>query len=120
MKPLSLLSAVLLVPAGVLVTGCQVHPDMQRCVDSRSIVVPQSDCVRPSVPVHVRGSIFAQSAYHPYYGGYGNFEVGSKAWGGSDRPLAGHVYRSDESATPREPVILDREPQPYVSRGPGR
>jgi hypothetical protein len=75
-------------------------PEMTRCVDYQDHVVSNAFCQVAPQSIRVPGSMYPLARYRRYYGGFGSFDPGSTAWGGSDRPLAGHLYRAaagDES-----------------------
>ena len=69
-----------------LVTGCR-SPEMQRCVDGNNHVADPSLCTS-GAPGRSGGG----SGYHFYYGGSGNYRLGSAVEGGSTQPEAGHSY----------------------------
>jgi hypothetical protein len=68
-------------------------PEMARCVDYQDRVVSKAFCQVPAQSVRIPGSIHQIARYRRYYGGFGSFDPGSTAWGGSDQPIAGHLYR---------------------------
>ena len=62
----------------------------------------------------VHGSLHPERMYRMYYGGFGSYEAGSRAWGGSDYALRGHQYQSVESIESPS-AELESSPQPYVA-----
>ncbi len=114
-----LFAAALLVPIAYSLTlGRESEPEMKRCVDASDHVVSDSFCAQPLQTVAVRGSLNAAPAYRAYYGGYGSYQTGSHAWGGSDRPLMGHVYQTGpDSLAPddAQAAAINNSYQPYVA-----
>ena len=103
---------LLAIPAGLAATGCNVNPEMTRCVDYQDQVVADGLCAQPQRTTRVRGSSNAVPMYRRYYGGFGSYDFGSTAWGGSDRPLDGHVY--ENRARPAISAAQENGYQPYV------
>jgi hypothetical protein len=104
--------------AGAYVASSQspANAEMSRCVDYTDHVVASSLCSVNPRPMLVRGTLHPQPMYRNYYGGFGSYEVGSRAWGGSDYALRGHLYQTADSLqSPTE--NLDSSPQPYVASG---
>ena len=95
-------------------TGCNVEPEMQRCIDYRDFVVEYNACQGRMQFVKVPGNINPMPRYRFYYGGFGGGEIGSRAWGGSEKPLGGHVYRP-VNVDPDSAKHRANSPQPYVS-----
>jgi len=90
-------SAPLLAAAALALTttGCR-KPEMQRCVDEKNQVVPDSFC--QNTQQHVRSP--TGGFYYPYryyYGGYGGYGIGTPVSGGDFAPTAGHSYASSTS-----------------------
>lgn len=78
-----------------LLTGC--NRQMQRCVDENNNVVDDHFCKDQSNQQQQRpdghgGFIFVPLPYRYYYGGYGSYDVGTQATGGSFTPTAGTSY----------------------------
>ncbi len=98
-----LLLGILIIVGFTVVNGTGVKPEMERCVDLHSRVVDEQLCNGPVESVAMPGSLNPVARYQRYYGGFGDTAPGSYAWGGSDRPLHGHVYQSvnGQVATPR-------------------
>ena len=96
-------------------SGCQVQPtaEMTRCVDYNDRVVAPSVCTANPQMVHVQGSLHEEQSARDYYGGFGSYDAGSKAWGGSDRPLRGHIYENAR-AHQGPPPALDSSSEPYT------
>ncbi len=120
MKRILQLSSLCLLTIPVCVaTGCNVQPEMQRCIDFRDHVLDYHECERPVSEVRVPGSINPLPSHRWYFGGYGGTELGASAWGGSDTALHGHAYMpagADVNQDATSPVAANA-PQPYV---PGR
>jgi hypothetical protein len=118
MKRLLHLSSLFLLAVPVSVaTGCNVEPEMRRCVDFRDHVLNYHDCERPVSAVRVAGSLNPLPSHRWYFGGYGGAELGASAWGGSDTALRGHAYRpagADLGSEMTAAAVRD-SPQPYVS-----
>ena len=74
-----------------LLTGCR-EPQMQRCVDENNKVVDQSFC-RDQNQQQNNSSVHIPS-FHYYYGGYGSYDPGTIATGGSLTPVSGVSYSS--------------------------
>jgi len=82
-------SAPLLAAAALtLATGCR-QAQMARCVDEQNHVVPDSYCDNQP---HTYSPM-----YRPYYGGGGNYYIGSTASGGSFSPSSGTTYATSTS-----------------------
>ncbi len=73
-----------------LLTGCR-EPQMQRCVDENNKIVDQSFC-RDQDRQPQNNSITHIPTFHYYYGGYGGFDPGTIATGGSLTPVSGISY----------------------------
>jgi len=78
-----------------LLTGC--NRQMQRCVDENNNVVDDHFCKdQPNQPQQRPdghgGFIFVPLPYRFYYGGYGNYDLGTRATGGSFTPSSGVSY----------------------------
>lgn len=113
-RPLLLAALFLIVTPVLIATGCNIEPEMQRCVDYRDTVVEYSACQGGPQYVKVPGNINPMPRFRFYYGGFGSGEIGSQAWGGAEKPLSGHVYRAMDV----DPDMAKRRanrPQPYVS-----
>jgi hypothetical protein len=109
------LSALLLAASpAVLSTGCQVSPEPLRCVDYQNRVVVFSACSLPAHMVKLPGNLNPVPTHRYYYGGYGGPEFGSRAWGGSDKPLRAHAYRPAGQDAPLVERTVANSPQPYV------
>jgi hypothetical protein len=108
--------AMLLLAAAPIIISAGYHldpqPEAQRCVDFSYHVVPLARCETPGRPVKVAGSIYPEADHRYYYGGFGGNEVGSYAWGGSDWPLAGHVYMPVEQQETVWNETVANSPQP--------
>ena len=104
------------VPA-TLLSGCNVQPEAERCIDSGDLVLPYSECSRPAQSVAVEGSLSPMPNHRFYYGGYGGEDLGSHAWGGSERPLGGHVYQASTTGN-ATPVVPPDSHQPYTVATP--
>ena len=84
-------SAPLLAAAALaLTTGCR-KPEMQRCVDEKNQVVPDSFCQNTQQPVHSPTGGFYYP-YRYYYGGYGGYGIGTPVSGGGYVPSPGASY----------------------------
>jgi hypothetical protein len=64
---------------------------MVRCVDNLGRVVPDSFCDQQQV----RSSYV--TIYHPYYGGYGSYNIGSTVSGGGFSAVSGETYSTSTS-----------------------
>jgi len=104
---------LLAIPAGLAATGCNADPEMTRCVDSQDRVVADNFCSQPQRSIKVRGSLNAAPMYHRYYGGFGSYDPGTTAWGGSERALPGHFYETHTSR-PEISAAQENSYQPYV------
>jgi len=116
MKRFLLAVALLAVFAFCVVTNgwpMAINPEMTRCIDFRDHVVAPELCSAKQQRVYVHGSLNPEPLYRAYYGGFGTGEPGSYAWGGSERPLGGHLY-ADASSPQTPPPDLETSPQPYT------
>jgi hypothetical protein len=104
--------------AGAYVATSQSSSDaeMSRCVDYTDHVVASTFCSVNPRPMLVHGTLHPQPMYRNYYGGFGSYEVGSRAWGGSDYALRGHLYQTSATLD-APPQNLDLSPQPYTASG---
>ena len=101
MKSLPFLFLLLLVCfASAYSNHSTAAPEMARCVDYQDHVVSTAFCQAAPQYIQVPGSTYPIARYRRYYGGFGSFDAGSIAWGGSDQPLAGHVYRDTAGDDP--------------------
>jgi hypothetical protein len=113
MKSLPFIFLILLVCFGfAYYNHFSAGPEMARCVDYQDHVVSNAFCQVRAQSVRVPGSLYPVARYRRYFGGVGSFENGSTAWGGSDRPLAGHLYRD---AAGDDPVAVT----PVAAPAPG-
>ena len=76
--------------AFALLTACK-QKEMQRCVDENGVVVDNSLCGLPQQPVSNQSG-YIPHIYRYYYGGWGNYDLGTHVGGGSYVPLGGHSY----------------------------
>ena len=99
-------SAPLLAAAALTVLGGCRKPEMKRCVDENNKVVDESFC-KNQQGLQGNGSGTTSGSrggggvmffpYRYYYGGGGGYGLGSRVYGGSTSPLAGHSYSSSTS-----------------------
>ncbi len=117
------MSRLLLLPAFIVVGIGAVYiaqhqnastPEMSRCIDTTGHVVDGTLCAIRPQPMQVRGTLHPQPMYHTYYGGFGSYDAGSRAWGGSDYALPGHRYQTAAALEPT-PSYIENSPQPYVA-----
>ena len=73
-------------------TGCR-QTQMARCVDDQNHVVPDSFCDNPHQTTNYSGV----PMYRPYYGGIGNYYIGSTVSGGGFTPMSGASYSTSTS-----------------------
>lgn len=73
-----------------LLTGCREQ--MKRCVDEQNRVVPDNLCQNLPNSGQNSGPYGPSYPYRFYYGGSGNYSVGSTATGGGYIPSAGTSY----------------------------
>jgi hypothetical protein len=123
MKPLLplILLTLAAVPITAVTTGFTIKPEAQRCIDYQDRVLPYGECSRAAQSVRVSGSLNPMPSHRFYYGGFGGAEVGSKAWGGSEYALSGHVYRAataDDTVDAAVASAVVNSPQPYVVTPP--
>ena len=86
-------SAPLLAAAALaLTTGCR-QTQMARCVDEQNHVVADNLCDNLQKTQNSNGV----PMYRPYYGGSGNYFIGSTASGGSFSPSSGDSYATSTS-----------------------
>lgn len=109
MKRSSHVTAPLLAAAAlVITTGCE-KPQMQRCVDENNHVVDDSLCANQPTqagqqPQNLNGGsggtayYISPYRYHYYYGGWGNYDIGTTVGGGSYFPDPAHSYASRTGA----------------------
>jgi hypothetical protein len=72
-----------------LLSGCR-EPQMQRCVDENNRVVDQSFCRDQNQQQNNTSGPTPSFRY--YYGGYGSYDPGTIATGGSLTPVSGVSY----------------------------
>jgi hypothetical protein len=83
MKRSGKVAAPLLASAALAMTmGCR-KPEMQRCIDQQNAIVDDDLC---------QSDAAATTPYRYYYGGNGDYEIGSLVAGGSFTPSPGHSY----------------------------
>ncbi|MBB5317301.1 hypothetical protein [Tunturibacter empetritectus] len=91
-----------------MLTGCQ-KPEMQRCVDENNHVVDDSLCA--NLPANQQGAQQRPDGhgsflpviipYRYYYGGWGDYGLGSVAGGGGYAPVSGRSYANRSGVTIR-------------------
>jgi hypothetical protein len=119
MKNLSLLLLAIVIGVGYTAyAGKQTAPEMARCVNPQNHVVADDLCRLPGRMVHVNGSLNPVQQYRRYYGGFGGSAVGSTAWGGSDHPLTGHLYRA-ANGRPTTTTVAAQHVRPDFYLGTG-
>jgi len=112
-----LLAALSMTVPSTMLLGCNVQPEAERCIDSQDRVLAYADCDRPAQSIAVEGSLSPMPNHRFYYGGYGGEDLGSHAWGGSERPLSGHAYQASTTGT-ATPVAQPDSHQPYTVATP--
>ena len=108
-----LLAALPIAVPSRMMFGCDVQPEAERCIDSQDHVLAYTDCDRPAQSVAVEGSLSPMPSHRFYYGGYGGQDLGTHAWGGSERPLGGHVYQVSTTGN-AVPVPPPDSHEPYT------
>jgi hypothetical protein len=108
MKSLPFLFLLLVCFAYAYYNHSTAGAEMARCVDYQDHVVSNAFCQVAPQSINVPGSLYPLARYRRYYGGFGSFDPGSTAWGGSDQPLAGHLYRD---AAGDDPVAAAPPPE---------
>src|ERR1700722_9857694 len=86
MKSLPFLFLLLVCFAYAYYNHATAGAEMVRCVDYQDHVVSNAFCQVAPQNIRVPGSLYPVARYRRYFGGFGSFDAGSPALGGSPPP----------------------------------
>lgn len=95
MRSTNVAAPLLAAAAMAMLGGCHSHEQaMQRCVDENNRVVDDSLCQQPGQqqPDGHGGFLYIPSPFRYYYGGFGDYRVGTIVGEGSYTPSVGVTY----------------------------